>query len=398
VRIGLVTTSYPRFPGDPAGGFVAEHAAYLTRAGHDVEVIAAGGASARDAAAGSIQVRWVPAPRGLFDGAGAPEALAGGGRMHLAAARFSLALAREVGRRAPTWDAAVAHWLVPSALAALVAARRLPLLAIAHSGDVHLLRRLRAIRAMAALCSRGGVQLSFVTEELRRLFLERAPGCAGHSQVCPMGIDLARLRAARLPADGHRAGPADRGAVASAAPATVLFLGRLVPVKGVDVLVRAAARWRCGARLVIAGAGPLEPTLRGLAARTAPGRVTFAGQILGPDRDRALAGADLVALPSIRVEGGRSEGLPLVALEAMAAGAAVVASSVGGLAELPAAAVTRVVPGDADALAAAIDGLLLDPARRTAQTTAQDRLIISFDWAAVGPRLLPPPPVARSAP
>jgi hypothetical protein len=42
VRVGLVTTSYPRFDGDPAGCFVAEHARYLETQGHEVEVIAAG--------------------------------------------------------------------------------------------------------------------------------------------------------------------------------------------------------------------------------------------------------------------------------------------------------------------------------------------------------------------
>ena len=42
MRLGLVTTSYPRFPGHMAGGFVAEHVAYLRNRGHQVDVIAAG--------------------------------------------------------------------------------------------------------------------------------------------------------------------------------------------------------------------------------------------------------------------------------------------------------------------------------------------------------------------
>lgn len=392
MRVGLLTTSYPRFPGDPAGGFVAEHAAFLARAGHDVDVIAAGavrthhdvdgiaagavGAAgwAPDEAARRVRVHRVAAPPGLFDQGGAPEALAGSSRAWLAAGRFSVALARAVARRAARWDAIVAHWLVPSGLAALVAAPRLPLLAIAHSGDVHLLRRVGGLGAMGWLCARRGARLSFVTEELRRMFVAAAPACAAQSQVCPMGIDVARLRAAG-------------GARGSGVP-TVLFLGRLVPVKGVDVLVRAAARWRSGARLVIAGAGPAEAALRALAA-AAPGRIRFAGQLLGGDRDRALAAADVVALPSVRVEGGRTEGLPVVALEAMAAGAALVASDVGGLAELPPATVTRVRPGDPAALADAVDSLVLDPVRRQSQVDAQNRHIRAFDWGAIGPRLVP---------
>ncbi|HEY0991783.1 MAG TPA: hypothetical protein VGD80_32240, partial [Kofleriaceae bacterium] len=46
MKLGIVTTSYPRFAGDPAGSFVAGHAAALRALGHDVEVVAAG---ARDA-------------------------------------------------------------------------------------------------------------------------------------------------------------------------------------------------------------------------------------------------------------------------------------------------------------------------------------------------------------
>jgi glycosyltransferase involved in cell wall biosynthesis len=431
VRIGLLTTSYPRSPGDPAGGFVAEHAAFLARAGHDVEVIAAGGAhdpapdvemaagiaadAARDVdvadpeaiaadtahasadaiastrtapsrtddapSPGRIHLSRVAAARGLFDRSGAPEELARSPRAWLSAAGFTVALARAAAARAPAWDAVVAHWLVPSGLAALAGAPGLPILAIAHSGDVHLLRRLRALRAMGALCDRPDLRLSFVSEQLRRMFLEPAPRCARLSQVCPMGVDVSRLRAAR-----------ERERVRTAAPAapTVLFLGRLVPVKGVHHLVRAASLWRSNARLVIAGAGPSEPELRRMVAAAPPGRISFAGEVRGAERDRAVAAADVVVLPSVRVEGGRSEGLPLVALEAMAAGAALVASAVGGLADLPAGAVTHVQPADPAGLAAAVDALVLDAARRAAQVRAQDRFIPDFDWSSVGPRLLPP--------
>lgn len=481
MRIGLLTTSYPRFPGDWAGGFVAEHAAFLARAGHDVEVIAggterdsqgpdqsaalrsilgaafeanpavldgrpenleatrrpdlqatraileatrrpdleatgAGGAfdanrpvlDARPAdlgatpradleatgdvleatrhadptpRLGSVRVHRLAAGAALFDRSGAPEELARGGRAWLSAARYSLALTRAVAARAGRWDAIVAHWLVPSGLAAIVAAPRLPLLAIAHSGDVHLLGRLRALRAMGHLCDRPDLRLSFVSDQLRRQFLAGAPRCEPRSQVCPMGIDLARLQAARR---------RTRDAAPRASARTVLFLGRLVPVKGVDQLIRAALCWQSDARLVIAGAGPDEVELRNLCVGAPPGRIAFAGAIRGADRDRALAAADVVVLPSVRVEGGRSEGLPLVALEAMAAGAALVASSVGGLADLPGHAVTHVAPGDPAALARAIDDLLADPGRLGAQVDAQDRLVLLYDWSAVGPRLVPP--------
>src|SRR6187397_1768653 len=165
VRVGLVTTSYPRFDGDPAGCFVAEHVRYLEAQGHAVEVVAAGDDSRDPREPDGSIVRL--AGDGLFYGGGGPEALErGGARVWAAAARFSLRLAGEIARRARGWDAIVCHWLVPSALAAMVAAPRRPLLAIAHSGDVHTLRRVGALAPFAALsAARPALRLSFVSRE-----------------------------------------------------------------------------------------------------------------------------------------------------------------------------------------------------------------------------------------
>ena len=187
-----------------------------------------------------------------------------------------------------------------------------------------------------------------------------------------MGIDLARLRA---------------GPRTTTARPTVLFLGRLVPVKGATIAVAAARLWRSGARLVVAGAGPDESAVRAVAAAAPAGQIELVGEVHGAARDRLLAAAHLVAVPSIHTAGGRSEGMPMAALEAMAAGAAVVASRVGGLAELP--VVTHVAPGDPAALAAAIDHLLESPRALADQVARQARFVASYDWSRVGPRLDP---------
>jgi glycosyltransferase involved in cell wall biosynthesis len=388
VRVGLVTTSYPRFDGDPAGCFVAEHARYLEDHGHTVDVIAAGdrgdGVNRFDPAASSAgggdgPDRSTRIPGGaLFYRGGGPEALEAGGAAWLDAARFTARLTLAIARRARRWDAAVTHWLVPSALAALAAAPRLPILAIAHSGDVHTLHRIGALGPFAALCAvRPRLRLSFVSRELHDLVLAAAPRrlrarLAGRSQVCPMGIDVGRLRAAPR--------------IASEAP-TVLFLGRLVPVKGAIVAAAAAHLWSANARLLVAGAGPDEAALRCLAAAAPPGRVELVGEVRGKERDRLLAMADLVLIPSVHTPAGRTEGMPMAALEAMAAGAAVVASAVGGLADIP--VITHVPPGDPGALATAVDRLLASPAARAAQVAAQSRFVSAYDWSWIGPQLDP---------
>ena len=388
MRIGVVTTSYPRFPGDPAGGFVAEQVAWLAAQGHEVEVVAAGRRSEAAAAApGPARRVWRVEGGHIFYGGGAPEAVTGR-RGWTAAGLFTARLAREVARRGRRWDAAVCHWLVPAAgVARLVLPRSTPVLAVAHSGDVHLLRRAGLLGPATRLLARERLHIAFVSDELRQMFLAAAPGglrpaLAARSRVCPMGVDVARLRAARA-AHAAAGGAAARDAAAGQPP-TVTFLGRLVPVKGLEVLLEAARRWRCGARLVVAGDGPGAAALR----RAGEG-VQVLGPVHGAARDELLGRSDVVAVPSLVLAGGRSEGTPLVALEAMAAGAAVVASAVGGLAELPAGAVTRVPPGDPAALAAEIDALVLDPDRRAAQVAAADRFVSGLDWSVVGPRLDP---------
>ena len=351
MRIGVVTTSYPRRAGDPAGGFVAAHVAALRALGHRVEVVAAG-APLRDRRAlrpdQAAERDVTRVASSLFAAEGAPDVLERTRwRGWLAAASFSARLtATATARaRAARWELVVAHWLAPSALAALPA--RLPLLAIAHGGDVHMLRRTRLLGpALYALAARDA-RLAFVGAELLALARTAAPGLGRWLDraaiVQPMGLDVARFAA--LPR-------------APTAPPTVLVAARLVPIKGIDVAIRALEHVRAKARLTIAGDGPLRDALVRLAAGHS--EIAFLGALDTSARDRALARAACVVVPSRVLANGRREGTPMIALEALAAGVPVVASRVGGLAAL-APEVALVPPDDPVALAGGIDAALAAP-------------------------------------
>jgi glycosyltransferase involved in cell wall biosynthesis len=87
-------------------------------------------------------------------------------------------------------------------------------------------------------------------------------------------------------------------------------------------------------------------------------------------------------VPSRTTSGGRTEGTPAIALEALAAGVPVVASALGGLRELP--AVRLVPPEDPYALAREIDRVLADPP----SPHALRRAVADLDWRVVAERLL----------
>jgi len=138
---------------------------------------------------------------------------------------------------------------------------------------------------------------------------------------------------------------------------------RLAPQKGLEVLLDAVAALTAAGtslpalpiRAVIAGDGPLaEPLAEVAAQRNLPVR------LLGrrPDVPHLFAAADLAVVPSLW------EGQPLVVQEALAAGAAIVATDAGGTGEVTGDAAVLVPPGDARALAAAIRELAADPGRR----------------------------------
>jgi len=130
----------------------------------------------------------------------------------------------------------------------------------------------------------------------------------------------------------------------------ILFVGRLVPEKGVQVLISAFARLVAlypEARLVIAGVGPFMPRLKEQArALGIEDKVEFIGFVSERERDVLLAQSRITVFPSLY------EPFGIVALEAMAAGVPVIVSRTGGLAEIVEEGVTGLTftPGDPDDL------------------------------------------------
>lgn len=220
-------------------------------------------------------------------------------------------------------------------------------------------------------------------------FLAAPPGGL-RIEVIPNGVDLP---------------PAPRGPAASP-PADrvrrVAYLGRLHPLKGVDLLLEAWSRIAGeppvgrGWELVIAG--PDEQGTRGrleaLAARLSlavadgpvtervAGRVVFAGPLYGADKERLLGGADLVVLPS------RSENFGIVVAEALAAGIPVVTTTATPWHEIDGVCGWCVAPAVGPLASALAAAMRLDDAHRAA-LGARGRGLVEekYTWGGVGRRM-----------
>ena len=157
----------------------------------------------------------------------------------------------------------------------------------------------------------------------------------------------------------------------------LLCVGRLIPIKGHLVLLRALAQARArvpSVRLDIAGRGPLEPALRSYARELG---LTDAVRFLGfvSPVQKAIEDSAIVVVPSV------GEGFGMVALEAMERARPVIASAVGGLPEIVADGKTGlVVPStDAEALADAIVALAGDlPRASTMGSLGRERALFEF--------------------
>ncbi len=171
-------------------------------------------------------------------------------------------------------------------------------------------------------------------------------------------------------------------------PVRIVTIGRLVPKKGMDDLLRALAAlpdaaaqpgWTC----TVIGDGPLRPALEAKARTLGlEGRVTFTGAQPHARTKEILRGADLFALASKTAPDGDVEGVPVVLMEAMALGLPVASTRHSGIPELveDGSGGLLAEEGDTDALAQNLAALIADPAlRRRLGAAGREKVRAEFD-------------------
>jgi len=268
-------------------------------------------------------------------------------------------------------------------LAAVIA--RVP--AVIHQPHGHIFygyyspRRTAVFTALERMAARWTDRIITLTDRGAAEHLARGIGRAEQYVTVPSGVPTAELRATAPPRGEARARLGlDPDAF------VVIGLGRLVPIKGFDLLVRAlpaVAEQVPSARVLLVGDGAERQRLEAVAASLDVTRqLRLAGETL--DVAAYLAAADVVAVPS------RNEGMGRVIVEAMALGLPVVATAVGGIPDV----VTDgecgrlIAPEDVDALSAALIELGRDPALRRKLGEAAMQRAEAFSTSVAREKLL----------
>ena len=214
-----------------------------------------------------------------------------------------------------------------------------------------------------------------VSDFARRVQVEHL---GGDAVIIPNGVHV----------DFFAAGPALPGHTRGVDGPTIGFLGRYdEPRKGLPVLLeamRTVVRQHPGARLLVAGRGDAEE-LREQIGPDLQAHVAVLGELSESDKAAFLRSVDVYCAPNLL---GESFGVILI--EALAAGAPIVASDLDAFAKVleDGAAGVLVRRGDAAALARALSALLADPARRAELSRRAADVAAGYDWSVIARRIL----------
>ncbi len=392
MNLCILTTTYPRFPGDPIGSFIAGQARDLARQGHLVHVIAPHDPtthSGDEECEGNLCVHrfhyWLPHRwESLCYGAGIPENFR---RNKLVALQLPPLIASFAARALPfarQADIVHGHWSF-AGLGAWIAARLAgKRLVITMHGAEALAPQLRAANRFLIGQAAALIVNSVFTRETLRGYVPDA-----NPTVIPFGFNEEKLAPPDFDRDAFRA-------AARIEPGTlaILAVGRLVERKGFHTLIDAAAKlppqrpWV----VLIGGKGPEREALLARAAALGVGeRMRLLGFLPDGDLAKWYAAADAFVLPAVVDSSGDTEGLGVVLLEAMANETPVVATRTGGITDIVRHGETGLLaaPGDAADLAAQIERLIGDEKLRSRlQQSARRFVNESFSWGAINRRLI----------
>jgi glycosyltransferase involved in cell wall biosynthesis len=348
----VLAHAYPRYTGDPVGSFIHNLVVALRDEGVDVTVVAPGapGLLPLDHLDGIAVHRFRYAPRRLetlaYSGTMSAQVQRGiAGKILLGSFLLAGFLAARRVMAVQRSSIVHAHWWFPGGLVArlLRATTKTPYLLTLHGSDVRLALASPVARRLFRAVAANSSGVTAVSSWLARGAGEIAPGI-------PMTVAPMPVRSELFFAGGERD------------PLRLLFVGKLAPQKGLERLLRAMAGMRVTARLTVVGAGRVDDAhIRQMAGDLGlADRIEWLPILSQENLANQYRRAAVHVIPAL------DEGLGLTAAESMLCETPVVAFASGGVPDVVLHETTGLLvpPGDEDALAAALDALLADPARR----------------------------------
>jgi glycosyltransferase involved in cell wall biosynthesis len=384
-RVLVLTSTFPRWENDTEPAFIFELSRRLT-VSFDVTVLSprTPGSKRKENMAGLRVIRFP-----YFFSQWEKLAMHGGGILnqlktnpayYLMVPFFLLGQLLAIIRlvRNEHFDLIHAHWLIPqgfiAALGMWIAGKNVPLLCTSHGGDLFALKGKGLQRLKRRIMDKSAA-LTVVSKAMKKTVVDM--GVAPDKvEVIPMGVDLKGLF---TPDPGVQRKTDE-----------LLFVGRLVEVKGLQILLDAMPKVLAkhpGIRLVVAGAGPLESELRASAAKlNMTDCVDFLGMVPQLKLPSLYQQATLAVFPFIVTKSGVQEGFGLVVVEAMGCCCPVIAGDLPAIQDTVVHEENGLIfpSGNAQVLADSILKLLDDPEFR-ARLAGEGRksVVQNFDWEVI---------------
>lgn len=396
MRIAVLAHSFPRFRGDTHGTFVKSLCESLAGLGHEIFMLIPFDPEIREDPHTPLHIRsfrYICPDH--WHRLGYSRTLKGDVAMRLGAVLQSplyfhfaqRALLRLV--REEKIDYVHAHWHLPNGWIAWQVKKTtgVPFGVTLHGSDVFMAERNRLFQTMARSALHGASHVTSCSADLQQRLLAIGGGPNEKVLLVPNGTEL----------DPDAAADADGGLLARLPIAedepVVAAVGRMVYKKGFRYLLEAIPQVLAAhpkTRFVLGGDGDLLPELKNQAQQLGLGdRLLFPGLLSHPEVLEMVSRADLFVMPSVRDDRGNVDGLPIVVLEAMAAGTPVVASDLAGMPLAVDHGQTGLLVPEKNpqALAGALVELLADPERaRRMGAAGRFKVVEELNWDAVAKR------------
>jgi glycosyltransferase involved in cell wall biosynthesis len=394
LKVCILTTSFPRFKGDFAGIFIYQLSKWLALRGIEIEILAPhdSGIKFFDSQ-NNIKINRFPyffplRYQQLSYGNGLLSNLRNRRISAIQIPSFMIAeflfLLWTIKKK--KIDLIHAHWSLPQGLLAVICKRvfKIPCVTTFHGSDIYGLKR-PIFRSLNRMTIRGSnictANSSATAQKVREIYGRK------DIKIIPMGVNpdiFTKIRASD-----------DMTVRMDANEEIILFVGRLIDLKGVEYLIRALPRVlqkRPLSKILVVGEGPMKESLVALRDRlNLETKISFEGHVSHDRLSQYFSTARLFVLPSIVNEKGETEGLGVVLLEAMACRVPVIGTDVGGIPDIIYDGKTGLLARQKDPqdLGNQMIRLLSDENLRTKiVSNAQDLIQKKFSWEVIADRFI----------